>query len=355
MSKPTKLETEKQQEEGVKELDQVLPNGIDRRRFLEGSVTGMLLSVAGCTGLGGGGGNQNTTQNLIGPKLDFRLPVNPSPNYVPPFAAKARGYWEEAGITPPNIQGGNGSADTAKRIANGVNKIGHSAATPQVAGLARQDYNILQFGTAKAMTQAGLFYRKKAISNPYDPSQLRGKTLTATDGLDKQMWQLFLSGIGASKDIEIQYVDTSAAASLLKKGELDGIWDSIDDFAALDAQLDSVDLGFAPLWNVEPLGGYYLIVHSKWYNENNRKEYITKLLEGYSKAGHWCLTNREAAMDLLTNQVPELKTLGKQELIRSMAAGLAATNHTKGVKENGFGYLNPQIQDRTLRIISKPR
>lgn len=337
---------------GVEAVDEFLPENVDRRRFLEAAVTGTVLSTAGCLGIGtnnAGGSNDD----LLGEEMPFRLPVNPSPNYAPSFAAGAEGFWADAGITPPNVEGGNGSADTAKRVANGVNKVGHGAATPQVAGLARQDYNILQFGTAKARTQAGLFYRKSAISDPYNPSQLQGKTLTATDGLDKQMWQLFLSGIGAG-DIEIEYVDTSAAAALLEKGEIDGIWDSIDDYAALDHQLKSkgVDLGFAPLWNVEPLGGYYLIVHSKWYNSEDKREYIRKLLEGYSAAGHWTLTNREAAMNTLVEQVPELQTLGTNELLRSFAAGVATTNLTSGVKENGYGYVNPKVQQRTLDIIS---
>lgn len=363
MSKPTKTGDTPEREAGIRAVDEVLPESVDRRRFLETAVTGTMLAIAGCSGGGGGqdtttttedDGGDTTTENTspIGTDVGFRLPVEPGPNYVTAFAAQQEGFWEEAGITPLTPEGGNGSGDTAKRIATGVNVVGHSAATPQVAGLARGEFNLLQFGTAKARTQAGLIYRTDQIENGFDPESLRGAKIAAADGLDEQMWQLFLSGIGAD-DIELEYIDTSAAATLLQRGEIHAIWDSINDYAELQAQLDA-ELSFAPMYNVEPLGGYYMIVNEDWYNENDHAtEWVTRLMEGYSAAGHWALTNREAAMEMLMEQVPELQTLGTEDLLRPLAAGVAATNLTPGVRENGFGYLDPEVQETTFDIISR--
>lgn len=355
-------------ESGINAVDEHLPECINRRRFLETSVTGTLLAIAGCAGDGSGsndsGGGDTTTNDdsgsdnssgdgsdLIGSEMPFRLPVEPGPNYATSYAAKYQGFWEDAGIVAPTPEGGNGSGDTSKRVGTGVNKIGHAAATPQVAGLARQGFDILQFGTAKARSQAGLIHRKDAIPDPYDPESIKGANIAAADGLDEQMWQLFLSGIGAD-NIEIEYIDTSAAASLLEKGDIDAIWDSINDYAELDSELD-IELGFGSLYQIVPLGGYYIMVNGSWYEDQDQgQEYITRLMEGYSAAGHWALTNREAAMEMLTEQVPELQTLGTEQLLRAFAAGVAATNLTEGVKENGFGYIDPEVQQNTFDTIS---
>ena len=361
MAKRTRPADTQEQKSGLRAIDEALPESVNRRRFLETAVTGTMLSIAGCTGGNNNGGQSTTTggsdttaeqMTPIGSDVGFRLPVEPGPNYVTAFAAQKKGFWKEAGITPLTPEGGNGSGDTAKRIATGVNKVGHSAATPQVAGLARGEFHLLQFGTAKARTQAGLIYRKDKISDAFDPEAIRGAKIAAADGLDKQMWELFLSGIGAS-DISLEYIDTSAAATLLQRGEIHAIWDSINDFAELQHQLDA-ELGFAPMYNVEPLGGYYMIVNSTWYEENdNSAEWTRRLMEGYSAAGHWALTNREAAMEMLTNVVPELQTLGTEQLLRALAAGVGATNLTPGVKENGFGYLNPEVQKTTFETIAR--
>jgi ABC-type nitrate/sulfonate/bicarbonate transport system substrate-binding protein len=367
MPKPTKRGRDRGVESGVDAVDEHLPEGVNRRRFLETTVTGTLVAIAGCLGGNSGTNNQGGTETTtttttqsgdggseqLGSELPFRLPVEPGPNYVTAFAARYEGFWEDAGVVPPTPEGGNGSGDTSKRVATGVNKIGHAAATPQVAGLARENFDILQFGTAKARTQAGLIHRTDEIPDPYDPESIKGAKIAAADGLDKQMWELFLSGIGASSDIEIEYIDTSAAASLLERGDIHAIWDSINDYAELQYELDDVELGFGSLYRIVPLGGYYMMVNGSWYEQQeNGAEYVTRLMEGYSAAGHWALTNREAAMNMLMEQVPELQTLGTEQLLRALAAGVAATNLTDGVKENGFGYLDPEVQRNTFQTIS---
>lgn len=370
MPKRVKEGGSREVENGLYAVGEALPDGVDRRRFLQTAVAGTVLGLAGCSGGGssegggettaGGGGGEMTEgegtsseeSSLLGSDVGFRLPVEPGPNYVTAFAAQQEGFWEEAGITPLTPEGGNGSGDTSKRIGTGVNKVGHAAATPQVAGLAREQFDILQFGTAKARTQAGLIHRTDKIPDPYDPNAIEGAKIAAADGLDKQMWELFLSGIGAPDDITIEYIDTSSAATLLDRGDIHAIWDSINDYAELDYELD-IDLGFGSLYPVVSLGGYYMIVNGSWYEENDMAEWTRKLMEGYSAAGHWVLTNREAAMNMLTDVVPELQTLGTEQLLRALAAGVAATNTTDAIKQNGFGYLDPDVQQTTFETISR--
>lgn len=344
--------------------------GFDRRTFLGTLATGSVVGIAGCSGGGGDEGEgdgegEETTEggmgetesgdggtDLVGEDVGFRLPVEPSPNYVIAFVAQKEGFWEDAGITPLTPEGGNGSGDTTRRVATQEDVIGHADVTPQVSGIVEQDYDIIQFGTSKAMTQSGLIYRTDRISDGFDPDAVAGATITAPDTLDEQTWIQFRQGIGAPDNVTVEYVETSSAASLLQQGEIDGIWDSINDYAAIQDQLD-VEIGFAPLFNVEPLAGYFLIVNGSWFEENDQGvEWLTGVLEGYSAAGKWTLLNPESAIETLIEEVPELGTTEMETNLRALAAGVAATNFNEGVKENGFGYIDPEVQQNTFDTLA---
>lgn len=360
-----------QTQEGIEKVGERLPEGIDRRTFFKGTVAATVTALAGCAGGGGGGGEETEGSGgegtegsggggteasgggeLIGEDVGFRLPIEPTPNYSIAYVAQQNDYWENAGITPLTPEGGNGSGDTTKRIATGENIVGHAAITPQVTGLAQENFDILQFGTTKAMTQSGLTVRTESITDPTDPDQLAGKTITAPDTLAENMWELYRQGIGAPEDITVEYVDTSTAASMIQNGEIDGFWDTINDFAALQAESD-VELTHGPLFPIEPISGYYMMVNGTWVEENdNAAEWTRGVLEGYSAAGKWTLLNPEKAIDLQIEQVPALGTQSKESHLRALAAGVAATNFNDGIKENGFGYIDRDVHSNTYDIIS---
>lgn len=362
-------DTQRALDEGRRRVGERLPDGMNRRTFFRGAVAAAFTSIAGCAGGGdssgggsggesesSGGGNSgggSSSQSLVGEDVGFRLPIEPTPNYVIAFAANQEGYWEDAGITPLSPEGGNGSGDTTKRVATGKNVVGHASITPQVAGLSKNNFDILQFGTTKAMTQSGLTYRKESISDPTDPAELEGKKITVPDSLAENMWALYANGIGANpEDIPVEYVDHSTAASLIQKGEIAGFWDTINDYAALAAETD-VELGNSPLYPIEPMSGYYMIVNGSWVEEHDyAQEWVQGVLEGYSQAGKWVLLNPEAAIDMLDEQVSALKAQSKKSQLRALAAGVVATNSNEGIKENGFGYIDKEVHANTFDIIA---
>jgi ABC-type nitrate/sulfonate/bicarbonate transport system substrate-binding protein len=342
MSNHTKSSDSEKFAKGVERVDDALPSGIDRRTFFKAAVAGTFFSLTGFVG-----GGQEFDQ-----EVDFRIAVDPSPNYAIAFAAQLQGFWEDQGIRPLNVQGGQGSGDTARRIATEEDVLGLGAVTPQMLGIAQDDYNILQCCMTKARAQSGLIYRQDSIGDPYDPEELSGKRITAPDTLDEQMWDIFRQGVGA-EDVEVEYAEGATASSMLDQGDIDAIWDSINDYASLQENLDH-ELGFAPLYTITPMAGYALIVNGSWVEETeDGVEYVTRVVQGYSRAGKWTLLNPEEAVSMMEEEFQALQTQPTESNLAALAAGVAATNATDGVRENGFGYLDEEVMQNTFDHLSE--
>lgn len=357
--------------EGIRRVDDALPAGIDRRAFFKTAAVGMGISLAGCLGDddengdggsdgddgsdgsdgdgssdGGDGGDESLQKDL-----GFRIAVDPSPNYAIAYAAQSEGFWEDQGIDPLEVQGGQGSGDTARRVATNEDPIALSAVTPQMLGIAQDDYDILQVGMTKFRAQSGLIYREDRIDDPFDPDDLAGATITAPDTLDEQMFEIFRQGIGAPDNVEVEYAEGATAASMLDQGDIDAIWDSINDYASLSENLDH-DLGFAPLYAVEPIAGYAMIVNGSWVEETeNGTEYVKRVVQGYSEAAKWVLLNPEDALDMMIEEVQAIETQSRESNLQAMAAGVAAVNHADQVKENGFGYIDQEVMQNTFDLL----
>lgn len=324
-------------EAGLNRVADALPEGIDRRTFFKTAVAGTVVGLAGCTG---GGGSMERD-------LDFRIAVDPSPNYAIAFAAQHQGMWEDQDISPLTVRGGQGSGDTTRRVATNEDSLGLAAVTPQMLGIAQDDYDIKQCCMTKARAQSGLIYRADLINDPYQPDDLTGKRITAPDTLDEQMWDIFRQGVGAS-DVEVEYAEGATAASLLDQGDIDAIWDSINDYASLQENLDH-ELGFAPLYTITPMAGYALIVNGSWVEEiDDGVDYVTRVVQGYSEAGKWTLLNPEDAVAMMEEEYQAISTQSTESNLAALAAGVAATNLSDGTRENGFGYIDTEVMQNTF-------
>lgn len=344
-------------QDGLERMDEVLPEGIARRPFLATAATGTVLSLAGCAGGGDeeddGGDDGDGGEMSFPSDPGFRIAVDPSPNYAISLVAESEGSWEDQGIEPLSVQGGQGSGDTARRVATNQDPVALSAVTPQILGVAQDDYDILQVGMTKFRAQAGMIYREDRIADPFNPDDLDGATITAPDTLDEQMFDIFRQGIGAPDTVTVEYAEGATAASMLDQGDIDAIWDSINDYASLDEELDQ-ELGFAPLYAVEPMAGYAMIVNASWVEgQENGDEYVKRVMQGYSEGGKWTLLNPEAAIDVVEERVPAIATQSREANLKALAAGVAALNYAPDIKENGFGYLNQEVMQNTIDVIDQ--
>jgi ABC-type nitrate/sulfonate/bicarbonate transport system substrate-binding protein len=353
-------------------VDDSLPESVDRRRFLAGTVATMGgLGLAGCTGGGGGGGGSggsggsggdgssgsgdDGTQTSGGSggsggsRPIWRYGWKAEPSYAIGFVAEQEGIWGEHLDTTPDVKEGFGSGDAAKRVGSGQEAMGMASIFPIITNFAEGGtYQV--FGAGKARSQLGLIYNAEEIDGRDD---LSGITLSRSSSAPQQLsWPYFRDGLGYSEgDMTVQGASESGAAAQLSQGQIDAVYDTITDWTAIRSKVD-MEIGFIPLYTVVPIYGYNLFVNTSKV-EDMGDGYMADLMTAYSQAGKWVLLNPGEAVDIMRNEVnTDLQTVDRSSQMEGLAAGVIAVNATEDVKENGFGYLDTEVLSQTIEVIA---
>lgn len=344
----------------IRQLDGILPEGIDRRKFLAGSVASLFGGLAGCAGGEGDQGGNATGQNQtttdqqsdeekIIKNTIFRNAWKAEPHYSVAYMAVQQGYWADENIAPPNVRAGFGSDDTAKRVGNGREMFGFASFGAQVPALG-QGLDLKLFGTGRAMTQLALIYRKDRMNSGTD---LANKTVITQDPYGRSIWPLFADTVDAPDSVKTKYAEEAAAAALLNKGEGDAVWGFFADLGSFEENVDA-ELGVEPLYNHLPIVGYPLITYGPWLEKSNNKEYTARLLEGYSHAGKWTVLHPEETVEIMKNEVnTALQATEDSVLMDTLKAGVGAVNLSEGVQNNGFAYLDQEVLATSLDSVGE--
>ncbi|GAA5054120.1 hypothetical protein GCM10025751_32250 [Haladaptatus pallidirubidus] len=331
------------EEQIVDNLDNILPGGVDRRKFLHGSLSSLgAMMLAGCTG--GGGSNQSTTAgegSASGSgKATFTTPWKKEPSWGHTHVAAGRGYWKNAGV--PNINGtrGNGSDTEAQNIGVGNKAMGISSLTTALSVYPKtQDTEALNMsimGLARGRPLLSLIWRKDQMK---DRTDLAGKTILAASGFAAATSEVYpnLVGVDPSK-VTIEEGTEEVAAPKLANNQVQAIWGSIDLFPTYQEQVDA-ELGVTPLTAFGAFPGFPIWVNNKWFeNKENNVEFMSNVLTGYFKALKWGLLNQSEYLDYLKSEVnPNLRTWTEEELVGQHSVNCAQAV-TLDMKDNGLGY-----------------
>lgn len=370
--------------ERVRRLDGILPEGVDRRKFLSGTaamIFGGMLS--GCLGGGGGGsdgdsggggsgggssgdgdgdgngdgdgdgessGGGSGTEASGGTdtpdELVFQTPWKATPNYAPAHAAEMEGFWEDTGVPYVVANAGQGSGDTAKRVGTGTQYVGHSNSLSQVSGLI-EGFDLTLIGAAKASSMYGVIYRKDYMD---DGESLAGKTVYANSASTQQMWDIYTSVSDAPDSVELSFAEESTSLTLFGNGQIKAAYSTLNDAPGfLEQAPDGLEVGINPVGKYIPMYGYVMYANSEWLSSGDNMETAASILEGYSHAGKWCLLNPDKALTMMTQEVNTgLQTASEDALLGQMKAGVAASNLNETIKNNGFGYLDEEALSNTL-------
>ncbi|UPM44338.1 ABC transporter substrate-binding protein [Halocatena salina] len=337
--------------EEIRKLDGILPENIDRRKFLLGTAA----TVGGLAGCLGGSPAATKTDDLskdaIERDVTWRTPWKPNLSYSDAYIAKSKGQWIDANVKPPSVKQGNGSGDTAKRVANRKDVLGHGSITPQISGLA-QGYDLKLYGTAKARIQHGLLYRTDVMNSPTD---LANKRIIVVSGLAEQTWNIYANNVDPPSSVTVEYVDDSTAAAMLSEGRADGVWRGIYQVPSVRKLLPkNAKLGVEPLYNRIPSYGFTLIANGSWLEESNNLEYTTRVLEGYSSALKWIFLNPEETVTIMRNDVNQsLQLEDKENQLKTLKAGVIATNLSSPTKKNGLGYLDKDVLRNSFETLGQ--
>ncbi|WP_129115303.1 ABC transporter substrate-binding protein [Halegenticoccus tardaugens] len=331
-------------EEIVTKLDRLLPEGINRRRFLQASAGGFTAAVAGCLGANGNGGGNGNGKSNGDADVVWRQPWAQEPTWSIAYIANLEGHWEDAGIDTPNVQPGEGSPDTARRIGTGEEEIGQAEFGSCVTGLAEgQDMRF--FSVPKPRALLGFIYRTDRIKSEED---LEGKNIGLASPFAEETWPIFPEAVGVNPDnVNADYVEEDAAPGQLAKGNLDAIYGALDLLGTYRDQVgDNVELGVTPINNYLTVIGYPLMVNGKWLDEDDgNMDYLTGVLEGYSAAMKWCLLNPEKTIDIMIDEVNEELQIQDRETLSSQMRWNVAISATEETRKEGLGWFSEdQIQ-----------
>lgn len=337
----------------LRDLDGILPEGIDRRTFFKSTAAtlagGML---AGCTGGTGGGDDGGDGGDIMAKNIIWRQPWKAEPAWAPAFIADLRGYWIDAGVSPPSVLEGFGSPDTARRVGTGKEEIGHASISSVVPGLA-QGFNLTFVGMTKQRSFLGLFYREDRVD---DPTSLEGKRVGLDSGIGQSTWPLWVSLF----DMDASQIQTTAGEGTVLfnqfgSGDLDAVWSTLDEVGVVrNVVPEGVTVGAEALYNHLQVPGYPLFVNTNWYEEtSDGTEYVTRLLEGYSEATKWWLLNPGEMIDLLRNDINEsLQATERSELIEINRFNVAYTV-SEVTDENGLGYMSKDVVENAINQLGQ--
>jgi len=357
----------------LRRIDGVLPETIDRRSFFKRTMASVmgLSTLAGCTG----GGDSTSTPTATDP-ADTTAPGSTTGGLerLDPGEVTFRNFWrpkqgyafeymtavaadgkpsfmdEELNTRPTEMTAGTN--DAARYTGTGEAELGLSSWSITVNGL-ENGWDSVTFGMSNPKAFVGLIYDESVIEDPEE--DLAGTDVAQTGNLMEVTWPLYGDSIGVSQsDLgTFEYVEENVVGSFLREQRVDAVWTTINDFPTFEAvaEENDVSLGVDPLYQREPLYGLNLVANGDFVEEN--PEYMRRYLTAYSMAGKWSLLNPETVLDIFRNEIrPELQTNDRESQMQAMKISVFWTNYTEGIRDNGVGYVNPDVAETSTQAFA---
>lgn len=335
-------------EQELRDLDGIVPAGINRRKFLGYSVASLAtVSLAGCMSNGNSGGNGGGNG---GGGIVFRNTWDAEPDYAPAYVADRRGFWKDQGLDPgPTAEPGNGSGDTAQRIGTGTEMLGGGGIDPVIGGLI-EGYELTVIGGMKTRGAVALMY-----TGFDDPMDLEGRTILVESAYEQDTLPMLLDVAGVSEDqVDIQNADPAAAYGLLADGDADAIWGTMGNVPAAEAALSdsNVELSVEPLYKHNPVYGYVLYANNGFIESD--RDYVLGTLQGYSHALGWTILNPGKAVDFMREEVNDsLQVQERKTQVETVKVAVLASNLVEEARKNGLCYIREDTLQTTYDELTK--
>ena len=331
-----------EQKQVLRELDGILPEDIDRRKFLTTTVGTLSLgTLAGCTGGGGGDGSgdsgddgtpatessdQSSGEDSLIKNITWRQPWKRTMAWVPAFIAQHKGFFTDENISNPNIEPGFGSPDTARRVGTDKAAVGHADTGSMTAALGEgMEFSVV--GASRQRTILGLTWRNDRMDSPSD---LEGKTVVLGTPFAEATWAVVPDVLDLDPDsITTKFASQGASVSQVVEGGADAVWFGANGGTSIHRQFDDkdVDVTTTPMNNWVDVSGYGFMVSNTWLEEESDSiEYLSRLLSGYSRALKWSVTHPDESLELTYNEInPALKSNSDQVNEGHMAVNISIT------------------------------
>ncbi len=281
--------------------------------------------VAGCSGLNVVGGGAARSATLL-------LNWKPNGLHVPYYAARAQGFYGDAGVEVDAIDPGQGSDFSAQQAGLGNSEFAVTS-SDQVLLVNSRDLSPLSVATVMQRSPVVLFTAREQFGERLtEPAQLADARVGTGPGMVRILTELYLEHHGIRSSVEL--VDTGYdTVQQLLTGTVDAAGGVFGDAIATrhqDATVDSLRVASAI-----PSYGHVLATDPA-YAESNPDE-VRGFLEATARGAAWAHRNPTGAVDALVDANEALAESRSQE--RAKWEALASTFMlSSAVDRHGWGW-----------------
>ena len=306
--------------------------GRTRRSFLAATAAG--AATAGCLGRPTWGDGATTT----GPEVtDVSLLLNwkPSGLHAPYYAARARGYYEEEGLSLSSIESGQGSDFSATQAGLGNAPFAVTSGD-QVLNVNSRDLSPRSVAVVMQRSPVVLFAAREHFGGPLsDAAQLEGATIGTGPGMVRLLTELFLRRAGLVDSVELVNTGFDTVQQLLA-GKVDAAGGVFGD--VVDARHQDYAVDLLPVASAIPSYGHVIATAATFAEENPRT--VRAFLRATARGSAWAHRNPGAATDHLVEAVPALaESRGRQRDKWTLMADDFVLS--PAVREHGWGWSEP--------------
>lgn len=325
-------------------LDDQLPMDIDRRNFLAASAASLFTTgVAGCLG---------DDDDDVDVDAIFRQPWLDNTVWAYAWIAGEQGYWDDAGIDAPDVQIGDNSPDTLRRVGTTEAEMGHGDWASTVSALA-EDTDLEVIGNSRNRMILSFFWVEDRLDGHDD---LEGADVALASPFAEVTWPVYPHVVGQDPDVvgSADFAEQEVVTGMLEGGDVDAVWGSLQQLIVYEDVLD-LDFGAAPLGSLVDVYGYPMFVNPDWIDDDeDHYEYAVSVLEAYSEAQRWGMLNPDEVIDIMVNDVnPELAAQDDEITEENMRVSVTLCMGQE-VLDNGLGNIDTSKTQETLDTLGEP-
>lgn len=290
-----------------------------------------------------------TTQAAWGAeKLNVYMNYTIEGQHGPWFVAKAKGYFDEAGLDV-NIQRGNGSADTVKKVLTGVADIGFADPVPIIMAVA--DGQPVKAIMGGYMKEPCALYSVAEYANIKSPKEMEGKSIGGPPGdICIILLQAVMEKAGADfSKVRVENMDAATRIPMLSAGRLDSAGSFYEKEVMFTKAIKDAGKTLVS-WRYDRFIDKYsamVVVSTKMIKEKPDvlRKFTLALLRGYQDH----LKDPDAAAATIMKVHPEFD----KDYIYSSAHALLDVVWDETARAKGIGMLDAGKMQKTIDITAK--
>jgi NitT/TauT family transport system substrate-binding protein len=264
-----------------------------------------------------------------------------SGNQLGEIVAKRLGYFADEGLALEILPGGPNN-DGVAIVASGRAMVGQLSSSPSLMLAASQDIPISCFGVgAQQHPYAFLSLPKKPVHTPAD---FRGKKV----GI-QATGVILLHALLAKNNIDfndVEVVTIGSDMTPLMTGQVDVVTGWLTNTTAM--KVLGPDVVVLKLWDAG-VQLYALPYYTTADLLRSSPDTLAKFLKAAGRGWAYAYTNRDKAIDLLVQELPNLVAADE----RAAADVMLAAEFTDATKTNGWGSMDPAVWQDQISLWSK--